>query len=450
MYTISKRGLIRTASFCLAVVLSLSLLLYINCMKANNAKQQLQYNYMRAMEDLSLSLDSIKNSLNKGMYSNSPEMMSELAGKLWSDASIAKLSLSGLPVEELNLSNTYKFLSQVGNYSKSLSRKFSDGNEFTADDKENIVKLYDYAKSVSDNIWNVESQLQGGYLTFDKIALLANESVESRITETAPANITDGFKDIEGGFHDYPALIYDGPFSDHIMQKEPEMLKNKPETDKSAAYRIAAQTSGISGLEFVTEERGKMPSFVFKAGNATVAVTKAGGMFSYMLDYREIKSAQISIEMAIDAAEKYLGKLGLDEMTNTYYETKQGVCIINFAAVQEGITLYTDLIKIGVALDDGEIISFDGRGYLSNHMIRDLKPPVLSVKEASMNISPYLKAERSKLCVIPSEGLSEKYCYEFVCRNSSGQQILVYINAENGKEEQILLLQISENGMLTV
>ena len=31
-----------------------------------------------------------------------------------------------------------------------------------------------------------------------------------------------------------------------------------------------------------------------------------------------------------------------------------------------------------------------------------------------------------------------------------GRQMLVYINADTGKEEQILLLEISENGTLTV
>mgnify|MGYP000754913429 FL=1 len=51
---------------------------------------------------------------------------------------------------------------------------------------------------------------------------------------------------------------------------------------------------------------------------------------------------------------------------------------------------------------------------------------------------------------MPSAGTNELYCYEFHCTSPDGRQMLVYINADTGKEEQILLLEISENGTLTV
>lgn len=449
MITISRRGLVRIISFAVAIIASFSILLYNSQVNAANAKLQIKYGYTRAVEDLCASLDSIKNTLNKGMYSNSPRLMSELSGRLWSDASAAKVALAQLPVDELDLSNTYKFLSQVGNYSKSLSQKYSGGEELTAEDKENILQLYDYAKTVSDNLWNVENQLQSGFLTFEKVKEIAEQSEESGNMGAQP-HISDGFKDIEEGFQDYPMLIYDGPFSDHIMQKEPLMLKEKEDIDQAAAYRIAAQVSGINGLTLTGEESDKMPSYLFTADNATVSITKAGGMFCYMLNYRGIDDVQLSVEMAIDAADKYLQKLGMENMAHNYYEIQQGVCIINFTAKQDDITLYTDLAKVGVAMDNGEIISFDARGYLTNHTEREIKEPALTVKEASMKVSPYLVTESTRLCVIPTEGLNEKYCYEFKCHNSNGQQILVYINADTGDEEKILLLQIDKNGMLTV
>jgi hypothetical protein len=95
-------------------------------------------------------------------------------------------------------------------------------------------------------------------------------------------------------------------------------------------------------------------------------------------------------------------------------------------------------------------MSFDARGYITAHHARNLKQPTLSAEEAVAKLSPHLIMKSFKLCVIPSGGLNERYCYEFLCLAEDGQQILVYINADTGAEEQLLILQINENGTLTV
>ena len=122
--TITKRCFVRIISFSIALILTLGLLALEQRGKAANGELILQNAYMRAVEDLSLSLDNIKTTLNKGLYTNSPSMMNQLSGKLWSEAANAKAALAQIPVKELNLEQTYKFLSQVGNYSQSLSKKF--------------------------------------------------------------------------------------------------------------------------------------------------------------------------------------------------------------------------------------------------------------------------------------------------------------------------------------
>ena len=137
-------------------------------------------------------------------------------------------------------------------------------------------------------------------------------------------------------------------------------------------------------------------------------------------------------------------------MKTTYHETLYNSCTINFAAMDGDVTLYTDLIKVTVALDNGEILGFDARGYIVNHHERDLEKPKISGKEAREKVSTTLEIQDSKLALIPTQGLNEKLTYEFKCTDKEGKNILVYINAMNGKEEQILILIISEDGMLTV
>lgn len=440
--TMTKRCFVRIISFSAALILAFGLMALEQRGKAGDSQMRMQNTYMRAVEDLSLSLDNIKTTLNKGMYTNSPAMMNRLSGKLWSEAANAKAALSQLPMEELKLEQTYKFLSQVGNYSQSLSKKFGQGETLTEEEKNNLKTLYGYAENLSGKMWQVEKKIEDGDLTLYDLSGAANGS--------SVQNVTEGFTDFEEGFSDYPTLIYDGPFSDHILERDPIMLKGQSEITQEQALKKALEVSGEEKLTVTGEEGGKMPSFVFENENTTVSVTKQGGFFSYMLKYRPVENPQLGASDALKSAEKYLEALGIYEYEETYYEISNGVCIYNFAGEQDDIVLYTDLIKVGVALDNGEIMSFDARGYITNHTRRNLAQPALSEEEAESRLSEGLTVFEENLCVIPSDGLNERYCYEFYCVDGEGRQLLIYLNADTGEEEQILLLQIGSNGRLTV
>lgn len=437
--TITKRSFARVITFSVASVTALAVFAGIQYGQARTAQRNLEYSYMRAVEDVSLNLDNIKNNLEKGMYTNSITMLSDLSSKLVSDSATAKSALSQLPIEELDLEQTYRFLSQVGNYSKSLAEKCASGQQLTEEEKSNISALYDYAVNLSGSMWQVEERIRDGNITFGRVN--ANSDAVS---------VTDGFKDMENLDNNYPTLIYDGPFSDHIMEKNPLMLEGEKEITEEEALRRAVKLTGADNLRKTGDESGKMPSYVFENDVFTIAVTKNGGFYSYMLAGRQVEKQDITAGRATEIAEEYLEKLGIMNAEDTYYEIQGGVCIINFAAEQNDVTMYTDLIKVGVALDNGEILSFDMRGYLTNHMIRDLPEPRISEEKAISLVSKNLRVLDADLCVIPSSGQNEVFCYEVQCVGESGQNVLVYINALTGQEEQILLLQISQNGTLTV
>ena len=70
-------------------------------------------------------------------------------------------------------------------------------------------------------MWKVEQRINNGELSFEKAAT----EVQGVGNSDEPAYITEGFIDFEEGYDNYPTLIYDGPFSDHILEKEPVMLK---------------------------------------------------------------------------------------------------------------------------------------------------------------------------------------------------------------------------------
>ncbi len=445
---ISKRCFVRIISFLTAAIIAVGVSAVLNMNSSEQYRRSFEQNMTRNVEDLSAEIDNIKNTLYKGMYAGTPEMMTQLSSKLWSDASTAKSSLAQLPVSELHLENTYKFLSQVGNFSKSLAKRYSDGEALSKDDRKSLKTLSEYADRLAENMWNVEKRINSGELSFEK----AVTEVQGAENNEEPSYITEGFTDFEEGYDNYPTLIYDGPFSDHILEKEPEMLKGTTEVTLSDALKKAEKACGTTGLTHSdsNDEQGKMPSYIFTKDSTTIAVTKYGGYLSYMLGDRKVSTRSLTALESVGKAKEYLTMLGINHITDTYYEISGNVCTVNFAGTENDIIMYTDLIKVSVAMDNGDILSFDGRGYITNHKKRNLSEPKITAEQARKKISTELTVTDTSIAVVPSAGTNELYCYEFHCTSPDGRQMLIYINADTGREEQILLLEISENGTLTV
>ncbi|MFT3950681.1 MAG: germination protein YpeB [Oscillospiraceae bacterium] len=444
--TLSRRGIIRIVLFGVAAISALTVR---NCQLMNQSSataQTVSTSYRKAIEDLSASADKINTTLAKELYTGTPELQMTLANRLWSDASDAKNALSQLPVNDLNLSNTYKFLSQVGNYSLALSEKVAQGKELSDEEYKNLESLYTFSEKLCDDMWIFERRVSVGEIDLNLISDTLSGGGEGTPT------VSDGFTDFEEGFDDYPSLIYDGPFSDNILEKEPEMLKGQAEVTQDAAAQVAAKALNIAATDLTAQsaEAGKMPSYTFSANGAYCSVTKAGGFLSYFLKERSAQSTAISNDQAIDYADAYLKTLGISGVKTTYYETYNNVCIINYAGVQNDVTLYTDLIKVSVSMENGEILGFDARGWLVNHKERTLSKPNLTVEDAQKKLSPLLNVQSKSLALIPSDATEELLCYEFTCTAKNNRHVLVYVNALTGKEEQILILIESEFGVLTV
>ncbi len=445
--TVTKRGLVRIISFAIAIS-AFSLAGNISLASRNkNQAQTIEYSYLRAVEDLSAAADNITATLEKGIYSGTPEMLSSLSSKLWRESTAAKAALSQLPTAELQLENTYKFLSQVGNYALSLSEKVRDGEKLTEDQYKKLSSLYDFSKEFSADMWELEARANNGQLSLDKVT-----GASEGLDEETPPTVTEGFTDFEEGFDSYPTLIYDGPFSDHILEKKALMLEDaEPVSEDKAKSRAAtAANLNMTALDLESEEEGVTPSYVFSGKGVTVSITKNGCYINYMLKSRQPQAAVISNSTGVNLALDYLDKLGIENMTTTYYEAYDNVLTINFACKEGDVIYYTDLIKVSVALDNGEILGFDARGYIVNHTERKLKAPEISEDDARNLLSPLLEVQKSRLAVIPSDSQNEVYCYEFTCTAQNGRKVLVYIDTQTGKEEQILLLFESDSGVLTM
>ena len=164
---------------------------------------------------------------------------------------------------------------------------------------------------------------------------------------------------------------------------------------------------------------------------------------------RDISSEIISQEEAANKAKEFLDNKGFPNMQETYYLKQEGIVTINYAYMQDNVIMYPDLIKVKVALDNGEILGIETTGYLNNHTERDISNIKITEEQAREDLNSNLEIVSSGLAVIPTEWESEILCYEFKGKVED-KEFLVYINAENGREEDILIITNTLNGTLAM
>ncbi len=445
-----RRTLIRIASFIVASIVVLAGFCAYGYYLAGRYRMKLEYTYQRALNELGTNVTNIDIALNKGLYATSPSQMVVLSTRLAREADSAKSSLGQLPTEGIDLTNTSRFLSQVGEYSMFLARKVVNNERVTEDELKTLDQLTELSKAMRKEIQNLQRDLNEGNMTIGKVERLVNLQEKEPHDETKKASNLGGFQDIESAFENYPTLIYDGPFSDHIFQKEPQLTKGKPAVSLEQAKKAAAEFLGINPnqLEHVRDEGGSMPSYVFSSGDITISVTKYGGIVCYFLNSRAVGDPTLDNKAALEKAKDFLNKRKIGPMDESYFQAVNGICTINFAYKKEDIICYTDLIKVSVALDNGEVVGYDARGFIMNHRDRSLSSPSKTLAEVQKTLSPRLTVQATALALIPSSGLNEVLCYEFKCKGKDKEDVIVYVNAKTGIEEQILILEHTEGGVL--
>lgn len=392
-------------------------------------------------------VQNLKTYLAKSMISKSAEQGAEMLTHVWREANLAQAYLGMLPIESQELENTEKFLNQVSEYSYSLSRKNIEGNALTDDDINKIKEMYNYSNDLANTLNEMADELNNGTLTWND---LMRNAEGSEITEVSTFNV------VEENFHEYTGLIYDGAFSEHLTSTEKKGLTGD-EIDEETAKRKAEEFIGKDKIKNTQNngyvENGNIPVYRFEMTlnddqKIGISISKKGGHVVFLNSNREVKEDKISEQDAVAKGKEYLASKGFNNMQETYYMKQNGFITINYAYKQGDVIMYADLIKVKIALDNGEVIGLETTGYLNNHHDRTIPNEKISIETARKKLSSKAQVTSEGLAMIPTEWKTEKFCYEFKGKIED-IDFIAYINAETGEEEDILIVTNSENGTLT-
>ena len=433
----------------LIVVAILGIILYI---KQREYRQASENSYNAAFFELVDYVQNVETYLAKALISSTPEHGAETLTNLWREANLAQAYLSRLPIESQELENTEKFLNQVSDYSYSLSRKNIYNESLSDDDFNNLNELHTYSQELENTLNQLSDDLNTGRFSWGELTKKGTVAFAQQVDNISK----ESFSNLEENFHEYSGLIYDGAFSEHLTNVERKGLTGD-DVDENQAKEIAENFIGVENIKETSSlgyfENATIQNYGFsiKKNNdetVNISVAKKGGHIISMNANREVKAKSITQEQANEYGKSYLESKGFSNMKETYYLKQDGIVTINYAYNQNNVVIYPDLIKVKVALDNGEVLGLEATGYLNNHQQRDISNVKISKEDTKKNLNKNLEIKSEGMAVIPTEWKTEILCYEFKGKVDD-REFLVYINAENGKEEDVLVITNTPNGTLT-
>jgi len=435
------------------LLIIITILIIIIYKKQREYRQASENNYNMAFYELVDYVQNVEAYLAKATISSTPENGAETLTHLWREANLAQSYLSRLPIESQELENTQKFLNQVSDYSYSLSRKNIYNEKLSDEDLKNLEDLHSYSTELKNTLNQLSEDLNSGRFKWDELTEKGTVAFAQQVDNISK----ESFSSLKENFNKYSGLIYDGAFSEHLTGVEKKGLTGE-DIDEETAKQKAEEFIGKDKIKEINNlglsEEGTIPAYDFSINNKedeniNIAISKKGGHIIFMNWNRDVKNEIISEEQVEQKSKEFLENKGFKNMQETYYLKQEGIATINYAYSQDGVIMYPDLIKVKVALDDGEILGIETTGYLNNHTIRDISKVKITKEEAKKNLNKNLDIQSEKFAVIPTEWKDEILCYEFKGKVEE-REFLVYINAENGREEDILIITNTPNGTLTM
>lgn len=453
---IAKKRIIYTIATALIVVFSTTFAVLMT-LERMDYRNYLLGEYNKNMYQLINSVENIGSNLAKVPVLNSDEQHIIAFEEIFRYAAVANDKLHSLPIDEQKISGTSKFLTQVGDFCYVLGSSAAQQKQLTDDDIAKVELLKNQAYNLENELKDVQNSINNGDVKWGEI----RQKVSGVLLGSSSNVLSGKFEDIQKQITQYPSLVYDGPFSDNTLNIQPKInsaagvsLKQSEQTVKNAIG--SDRITSIENSGDVNSQKIPCYSFNIKMKNraqksdVVCEVTKKGGMVYYLLDNRDVKKTNVDIKKAEELGTKYLDSIGYKNMTPTYNLIYNNTAIISYIYNINDTAVYSDQVKLKVALDDGSVIGVESSKYLTAHYDTRVVPAVkITAEQARNKVSKRINITSERLAIVPTETNNEILCYE-ITGKYKGDNFIVYIDAETGNEVRTLQIRNTPNGTLTI
>ena len=398
---------------------------------------QAENQYQRSFGELSDSVQAMNGQLAQLLVTSSQEQLLLGLSSLWQEVSSAISYLGNLPVAMHELENTDLLLNDVAEYSYYLLRKnVLHQHPLSETDWNQLEDFYQRSRVVQIELDKLENRILNENL------LLSTLSLEDEENAVAAA-----FRSIESQIHAFPALKFEEGV--RKIEPEPRAIEGARITREDAVsaaddfldmFHIAHSDGQV---EFVSEDT-RIPVYGVRYHNESedtvlyVEVSQNGGHILQFYQTRSIREPQFTAKQAVARAEELLQNLHFSDMACIDAITDDRTADLTFVPKQNNIYIYSDMVKIQMALDDNSILNFDQTSYATRHHPRNLPVPAISQEQLLENRNPNFQVEEVRLALIPDE-YSVRALLTWEIRGSVvGEHFSIFTDASTGQELRIV------------
>ena len=393
-------------------------------MNYNGVQAELATDGAHYLYELNAIVDNIDANLAKARVSYSAGEQAMILSDLTIESELAESTLENLPVAGDLTRSLTSFINKMGESSKQMLYSVASGKELT----DSQTATIDYMYAANKQVKEILNSLTG---SMDEKQMLQALTKRSGV-------MFDSFDKLNNMSVEVPKEIYDGPFAEQTDKVSAKTLDGLEEITPTSCEDLARKYFADYNLNDVkcTGEGTAKQLTVYNVslysddGEYFAQLSKAGGKVVLFDSFKDCTKKNFDVDNCITIAEKFLEKIGLENMQPVWVSESGTTCNLNFAYVQDGTVIYPDMVKVKVCEERGIVTGAEAISYVLNHTERQLPEATISLDEAQTKLNQKITVKGTRLCVIPKNG-AEKLAYEFY-GNLENDAYYIYVDAQNG------------------
>ena len=402
---------------------------------SNKYRQTLENNYKKNFYEVASNINDMEIDISKIVATKDRGVVSTLLNSLHSNVNLTLANVNQLPITYDKLTNINMLLNKIGGFSQSLIEKVFDGDALSDEDYTQINNIHTSVLSLKYDINNYYVKVHSDF------EILANADSKGA------SDFSSSLLNTESANSKVPSLIYDGPFSESVLNKEVVGLSGE-DISQAQALDLAKKLFETEDVSYQGLVSGKFTTYNFyvNRGGLNVAITKKGGLLLSVTSYGSSGQNTIDANEGVKVAENFARTVGLDNMYSVWTQACGNILYVNLAPIVNSCIYYSDLVKVKVDLVSSRVVGWEATNYATNHKSRVFTSSI-TFREAEQNLSSILKVEERNYTIIPDKYVGEVSAYEFIC-SWKNYTYYIYINSNTGAEANILRVIDTDNGEL--
>ncbi|NLM37876.1 MAG: germination protein YpeB [Firmicutes bacterium] len=427
--------------------------------------------YNRSFSELSIHVGELENKLAEALVSNSRPHLVKTFSDIWRQAYLSQEDLGQLPLASVELNRTKEFLAKVGAFSHRIVTKLNQKTDSMAvpaatgervqhladRDWDTLNTLYQQARYLADQLVDLQESLLEADERWLPVDRLSTAALSADVSERLETNkITKGFMMMEDGFKRLPDPEMEGNLLS--FQPDPKGITGaeiSQEQGREIASSFVNKEEPLYEVAYDEKIDGDYPLYLYTlkkkenkgkaATSGRLALTVKGGHVAWVLKERGVAKEKLSLDEAKEAARKYMASRGYRGLTPVGAEEYRNVAVVSLCSQSGDTVIYPEMVKVQVALDDGEIMGVETMSYLTFHNPnRRIASPRLAVVDARSRLNKRFNVDSINKAIILNDQYEEVLTYECVGRLGQNRY-RIYLNADTGEEERIQ--RIDEQGV---